>query len=885
MDRPTGTLTFLFSDVEGSTRLLMALGDGYAIAHGDHQRIVRDAIAAHDGMEVSTEGDSFFAVFTDADEAIAAAADIQRGLAAHAWPAGAEFRVRIGLHTGHAVTAGDDYVGLDVNRAARIANAANGGQTVVSDAARTAASHALPDGLALRDLGRHRLKDVGVEHLWQLDVVGLPTAFGALRSLESHPTNLPAERTSFVGRENETRVLAELVEVSPLVTVTGPGGIGKSRLAIVVARALIDRFPDGVFYLDLARHEGLDSMMSQLAMVSDTRLPPGDDPVDAFVERFAGRTALLVFDTADRLRGFGTLASRLVDACTELRILVTARMPLHLGAEREFSLSTLELPPTRGADEHTIAASPAVALFVRRAQAVRPDLAVTPELWPTIAAIVSRLDGLPLAIELAAARIRIFPPAALLARLDRRLPILKGGAVDAPERQRTIESTIAWSYELLEPDERTMLGRLSVFAGTFDLEAALAVTADVGGGEKRADPADVLERLVDRSLISTVARPPSTDFRLLGIIREFAADALEAAPDVAAVRGRHSRYVLAIAETGTAALDGPDERDALGRLERSADDIRAVLERTLAPGAAAPADDDHLALRLTCAMGRAWYLQGRSREGSEYIERALAADPDAPIELRANALHFSGVMHDERRETARAMERLDAALALHRTIGEPRLIARELNSLGVVARNAGDTDRAASLLDESLAMRRALADPPGIATALTNLGVVAIDRGRYEEARTFLEEAIALDRASGASGVVAYSSSLLGTVLLRTGRRDEALPLLRTALMAFADLGDADGVAECLERLGEATLADDPARAARLVGAAGAIRRQQDVPLRPPDEAAATRLMLAVEAALDADTLAAARADAAAMDLEAATAYALAATSTADVTG
>jgi predicted ATPase len=668
------------------------------------------------------------------------------------------------------------------------------------------------------------------------------------------------------------------VESTPLVTVTGPGGIGKSRLAVVVARTLIDRFPDGVFYLDLAPHDEFGSMLSELAMVTDTRLPPGDDPIDAFVERFAGRSALLVFDTADRLPGFETLVSRMLDACREIRILVTARTPLHLGAEREFALATLGLPPPRAPSVEAAAASPAVQLFLRRAQAVRPDLVLTPENTPAIAGIVTRLDGLPLAIELAAARIRIFPPEAMAARLDRRLPILRGGAVDAPERQRTIHATIAWSYELLEPEERMMLQRLSVFADAFDLEAAMAVAADPGAASNSSDPAEMLELLVDRSLVAMVAGDETTGFRLLGIIREFAAEALEAGREAAAVHERHARYWLGVAEAEAAALDGPDERRALARLDRSADDVRAAIEWALGPRARTGTDDDHVALRLTLALSRAWYLHGRAREASDYLERALAADADAPVALRANALHMSGVMHDERREPGRAVEQLEAALALLRTIGDMRLIARELNSVGVVARNAGDTERAAALLEESLAMRRALADSPGLATSLTNLGVVAIDRGRYDEARSLLEEAVGLDRASGGSGVVAYSSSLLGTVLLRTGRRADALVLLRPALETFAELGDADGVAECLERLGEAMLTQDVARAARLVYAAGAIRRRHDVPVRLPDEAAATRLTIAVETALDAGSLTDARAEAAAMDLEAATAYALATT-------
>lgn len=430
-----------------------------------------------------------------------------------------------------------------------------------------------------------------------------------------------------------------------------------------------------------------------------------------------------------------------------------------------------------------------------------------------------------------------------------------------------------------------MLGRLSVFADAFDLASALAVSEAPGAVADvfESDPADVLERLVDRSLVSPVARGDAADFRLLGIIREFAADRFESDPDAAQVRASHARNVLTIAERSAAALDGPDEGAALQRLDRAADDVRVALDWALADGAAgSPETNDHLAIRLTTAIGRAWYLQGHSREGAEQIDRALAADPDASPALRANALHLSGVLHEERRESTLATERFEASLSLLRSIDDRLLIARELNSLGVVARNAGEIDRAADLLEDSLAMRRSLADGPGIATTLTNLGVVAIDRDRYDEARTILEEALRLDRASGGAGVVAYSSSLLGTVLLRTGRRDQGVTLLRSALATFAGLGDADGVAECLERLSEAALGDDPARAARLSYVAATIRRREDIPLRAPDEAEATRRTQTIEAALDAAALADARADASAMDLEAATAYALAATSTPD---
>ena len=875
MERPTGSLTFLFSDVEGSTRLLMALGDGYAAAHGAHQAIIRSAVGSNRGIEISTEGDSFFVVFRSALDALSAAAEIQRAMATHRWPAGNEFRVRIGIHSGQAILVAGDYVGLDVNRAARIGNAANGGQVILSEATRVAVGTTVGHGLEVRDLGRHRLKDVGVERLWQLDVRELSGEFGPLRSLEAHPTNLPVDRTSFIGRTAEVRALARSIRSGPLVTVTGPGGIGKSRLAVAAARSLLDEYPDGVFYLDLAVHEGLAMVLPDLARVTDTSLPPGDDPIVAFVERFTHRSALLLFDTADRVRGFDRLVSRLLDVCAEIRILVTARMPLHLGAEHEFPAAALALPPTYGADPSAIARTPAVELFVRRAQAVRPDFMLTESTAQTVGAIVTRLDGLPLAIELAAARIRVFPPEALLARLDRRLPLLRGGAVDAPERQQTAHATIAWSYELLEPDERTMFGRLSVFADRFDLDDVVEVA---GGPEGDVDAAGVLERLIDRSLVSVIEQDGSTDFRLLGIIREFAAESFEADPDIDKVRDRHARHVLALVDECRAQLDGPQEGPALRRLERSADDVRAVLDRQLEQREIG-ADPDHLALRLAAAMGRMWYLRGRSVEGSDYLERALAADAEAPIELRASALHHAGVLLDERGLSERSIERLEAALGLFRSIGDERAIARELNSVGVVVRNTGDTERAATLLHECLAMRRELADTSGVATTLTNLGVVEIDRGRYDEARTYLEEALAIDRASGGAGLVAYSSSMLGTALLRMDRRDEAIELIGDALRSFTTLGNADGAAECLERLGEAILDDDPDGAARLILAAIEIRRRDDIPLRPPDHAVTVRLLDTIDGSIDEAAVSAARADASAMDLDAATIYALAVTS------
>ena len=867
-DLPSGRLVFFFSDVESSTRLLTDLGDRFAPLLGEEQRLIRAAFDAHGGVEVSTEGDSFFAVFRSPLHAVAAAADTQRALAAHAWPPGGEFRVRIGLHLGQAILVGADYVGIDVNRAARIANAANGGQVVVSDETAAAIAGGLPGGLALVDLGRHRLKDIGVERLWRLDIEGLAPRSGALRSLEAHPSNLPAEVTSLVDREAESIALQTALAEHALVTVTGAGGIGKSRLAIHVARALVADFPDGVFYLDLAPIDRVETVLTELAILLGVRMPPSGEVTDPIIESLRDRRVLLVLETADRNPGIATFVASAIERCPTTRLLVTGRAPLHLRAEHELSLQPLGLPPP-GAGLASAAGSPAIELFVRRARAVNPGFGLTEANVTAVSEIVRRLDGLPLAVELAAAATRLLSPAAILTRLERSLPLPGGAAVDAPVRQRTMRDTIEWSARLLDPTERAMLGRLSVFAGDMDLDGVTAVAMDDGGADT-GDGLEVLGRLVDRSLVHRVDADDDR-YRLLGPIREFAAAELAAAGDADTIRSRHATYWLTVAVRETARLDGADELPALAALERARDEFRSALEWAIGVDRT-----DHLALRIANALGRAWYLRGRVHEGASWLERALAADPDAPREIRAQALHWLGVMFDEQRDDTRAIERLEEALAIEREIGDERAIARELNSLGAVHRNIGDHDPAEALLTESLMRRRRMGDVAGIATVLTNLGILAIDRGRPEEAIGMLEEALEIDRASGATGGVAYSSSALGAALLRDGRRDEALRLLASGLGAFHELDDADGIAEGLERLAEAGLPDDPARAARLLLSARSIRERERLGLRSIDQAHVDALFASVAAALTDDELAAARADAGAMDADAAVAYALA---------
>jgi len=868
---PSGRLVFFFSDVESSTRLLTDLGDRFASLLGEHQRLMRAAFEAHGGTEISTEGDSFFAVFDSALDAVTAAADAQRSLAAFKWPPGHEFRVRMGIHVGQAILAGDNYVGIDINRAARIANAANGAQVILSDEISEAVAGKMPANLTLLDLGRHRLKDVGVARLWQLQIDGLQVRSSPLRTLEAHPSNLPAQTTSLVDREAEQVALRRLIVDGPLVTVTGAGGIGKSRLAVEVARAALPDYPDGVFYLDLASIDRIETAITELAMLMDVRIPPSGDISDVLLEYLRNRRVLWVLETADRHPGIATLVAQVIENCPLTRLLVTARTPLHIRAEQELSIQPLPIPAPRS-DLESALRSPSVELFVRRAQAVKPSFQLTGSNVDAVCAIVRRVDGLPLAVELAAAGTRLLSPSAILARLEQSMPLPGGAPVDAPERQRTLSDTIAWSYELLQSPEQALLQKVSVFAGEFDLRAVSAVATDDERLELVASGLlDTFAKLIDCSLVQRIESDVEDRFRLLGPIREFAAAELAATGQSTLVRSRHASYMLEVAAREAQLLDTPREMEALSALDRASDEFRAAL------GWAIESDHvDHIGLRLAAALGRLWYLRGRVHESASWLVRALAADSEAPAEIRADALHWLGVMFDEQRQDVNAMERLDEALAIQREIGDERAIARELNSLGVVRRNIGDLDAAESLLTESIKRRRALDDMAGVATVLTNLGILAIDRRDFDLAIERLEEALEIDRRLGARGGSAYSSAALGTALLRVGRREEALILLRSALAVFHELDDADGIAESLERLGEAALRDNPARAARLLLAGQSIRERERVDLRRIDEEAVSQLLRDIAEALKPDQLDTARADSAAMDIDAAVAFALA---------
>jgi len=850
-------LTFFFSDVEGSTRLAAELGtDSFARALDEHRALMRGAFARHGGREVSTGGDSFFAVFESASDAIAAAVDTQRALT-RPLPSRVEIRIRIGLHAGNAVRIGDDYLGLDVNRAARIADAGHGGQIVVSDAI-----HAVVGSLAgdvmLTDLGRHRLKDVGSERLWQVEGPGLPPGpFPPPRSLEAHPTNLPSAAGELIGREVELGMLAEMLTTHQVVTVVGAGGIGKSRVAIETARALVARFPDGVYYLDLAALTTAD--LAAAALLDVLGVSAGaEDSLEILRTRLRDRELLILLDTADRVAGMADLVASLAAACPRVRLLVTSRTPLRISAERELPIGPLTV--AEGARLFQVRAS-----FAHGAQG-------DPSTTLTIDRLVARLDAIPLAIELAAARARVLTPAAILERLEQRLPALGTGPSDLPDRQRTLDATISWSYEQLEPSPQRLFNRLGVFAGSFDLSAVEGVASEPGD-----DALASLERLVDRSLVSADRQPDQLAFRLLGPIRDFAAAQFARSADVNVIRLRHAQYHLDVLRGLALALESGDDLAAVAAIERAEPELAGALGWSLDEG------DANLGLEMAALLGKYWWSRGRLQEGIGWLGRVLA-EPVGPTTDRAvlaKALYWSGVLHDDARRSVEARDRLEQALALQQELNDDRAVARTLNSLGVVARSQGDFDGAANLFADSLERKRKLGDVRGIAATLSNLGILASDRGDLEAAAELFAEALAIDESTGSAGAVAVSCLNLGSVLVRAGKTQQGLEQIRRALPGIAELGDPELVVEILSTLAhvrlEAPDANGPAEAARLSLVAQELRQREGIPLREIERDDVDDLLRRELAILGPDAINAIRAEASVTDLDASVRLAVAA--------
>ncbi len=622
---PKGTVTFLFTDIEGSTHLQQQLGDRYAEELAELRQLLRAAFRVWNGHEVDTQGDAFFVAFARATDAVSAAVDMQRALAAHVWPNGVIVRVRMGLHTGEPSLGPEGYVGLDLVRGARIMSAGHGGQVLLSQTTRDIVEHDLPDDVSLQDLGAHRLKDLQhPSHLFQLVIADLPSDFPPLKTLDTHSNNLPIQPTALIGREKEVATVERLLsrEDVRLVTLTGPGGIGKTRLGLQVAAELTDRFPDGAYFVNLAPISDPEFVVSAIAQALAVKEIAGQSLLDQLKAWLREKQLLILLDNFEQVVGAAGKVASLLAACVNLKMVVTSRMTLRVQAEHEFAVPPLALPdPKHLPDLGTLSQYEAVALFLQRVQAARPEFQVTNASAPAIAEICIRLDGLPLAIELAAARIKLLPPQALLARLGQRLEVLTSGARDVPARQQTLRDTIAWSYQLLDAAEQ----RLSVFAGGCTLQAVEAIGAVFGD-----TTGQVFERvasLIDKSMLQqTEEKGEEPCLLMLETIREYGQVCLQASGEEEVIRHAHAAYYLRLSETAEQEIEGPQQALWLERLEQEHDNLRTALSWWLEQGEAGQSTGDgwEMALRLGAALEQFWMIRGYYSEGRTFLERALA---------------------------------------------------------------------------------------------------------------------------------------------------------------------------------------------------------------------------------------------------------------------
>ena len=818
---PTGTVTFLFTDIEGSTDLLRRLGmDAYDTLLAEHGGILRTALGspAAGGHEVRVEGDSFFVAFQSAPRAVAAAVAAQRALAGHRFRAGAEVRVRMGLHTGEgrpaAAEAGADYVGIDVHRAARIAAAAHGGQILVSETTRGLVSDSLPGGVSLQDLGSHRLKDfAGTQRIHQLVIEGLRADFPPLKTLDRAPNNLPQQLTTFVGRDQVDQAAALLRDGVRLLTLTGPGGTGKTRLSIEVAGELGEVFPDGIYWVPLAAITDTGLVAPAIATSLGIH-DAGTRPVaERVAEHLRDRTALLVLDNFEQLLPAAALVGDLLRAAPRLRVIASSRSPLRVYGEQEFPVPPLTLPDL-GAGPDVLAQSEAVRLFVERAIAIKPDFRVTAANARPIAEICARLDGLPLAIELAAARVKILPPEAILQRLGHTLDLLSSGSRDLPDRQRTLRGAIQWSYDLLEEPTRVLFARLAAFAGGAwlpEIEAVCGPDSDVF---------EDLSTLVDQSLLRQRDIDGEPRFVMLVTIREYALERLDATGEADAIRRRHAEAYLDVARRTQPELTGPRQRVLLDRLERDHDNLRAAMEWGIA-------HEPSIAMRLVGSLWRFWHMRGHLDEAENVARRVLALTFDASLDReRLLALDGAGGVSYWRGEFAPTRERYQEALDIATRLGDRRQVAEQSYNLGFTYQvDRSDVPQAVRLAEAALSTFREVGDRPGTAKSLWSLSYALFQLDDRERSRPLLAECIGLMRELDDLFGLAWALHAQALNHMRDGFLERAHDSITESLRIFADAGDVSGITLLLmDSAMLAALRGDLERAVRLFAAGERLR-------------------------------------------------------------
>jgi predicted ATPase/class 3 adenylate cyclase len=798
-DLPSGTVTLLFTDIEGSTRLLERLGGEYEQVLAEHRRLIREAVVAHTGVEIDTQGDAFLCAFGRASDAVAAAADAQRSLAQ------TPMRVRMGIHTGEPTLTAEGYVGVDLHRGARVMAAGHGGQVLISRTTRD-----LLGDVPVRDLGEHRLKDLSEpQRLYQLVAEGLDSDFPPPKTLENRPTNLPTQPTPLVGRERELEEVTELLcrEQVRLATLTGPGGTGKTRLALQAAAELVEDYSDGVWFVNLAALSDAELVLPTIAQTLGVKEQPGEPIAETLGHKLAEQELLLVLDNFEQVLEAADALSQLLAQVPRLNLIVTSRSPLRLQGEHEYGV------PPLGSEE-------ALALFVERAQAAKASFSLNGN-RPVVAEICRRLDQLPLAIELAAARIKLLPEAALLERLDQKLKVLTGGARDLDERQRTLRAAIDWSYELLSEEEQILFRRLAVFTGGRTLETIEAICSPEG----ELDVFEGIASLIDKSLLrqeETEEREPR--FVMLETIHEYAREKLDACGEAEELQRRHADFFLVFAKQ-------EDVDESLAHLHAERENLRTALETFARRG---PPERE---LELATTLSAFWYMAGPAADGREALSAALARAGDAPDDLRRRALNALGSLSYFCGCYEEAFEASEAALELARRSEDAVEIIRAAGNLGLDYLGRQDFERALPLFEEAVRLSFELAEPRWIASSTGNLGYARLVAGRLEGAADALSDSAGTARQIGDSVVEGVSLFNLGLVHVHLGELDDARRDFADSLRSSERGRMRSGVAAAL--LGLAAVAErdgEPLRAAKLLGSCDAMLEEIQVSLEPYEQ-------------------------------------------------
>jgi predicted ATPase/class 3 adenylate cyclase len=888
----TRTVTFLFTDIEGSTRLELELGTGrYAAVRERHRELLRAAFAAHGGEERSTEGDSFFVLFDSARSAVRAAIDAQRALAVEPWPDGVSVKVRMGMHTGEALLEFGDVAGYDVNRAARIAATAWGGQMVVSAAVQALAGG--DDGtFQLRDLGEHRLKDLlAPERLAQVVVPGLPDEFPPLRSLDARPNNLPTQLTSFVGRHDELEEGLRLLRSTRLLTLTGPGGIGKTRLSLQIAAAAADDFPEGVWFVPLEPVRERELVAPTIARVIGVTDKANRPVLDGIAEALGSGRVLFVLDNFEQAVDAAPIMPEMLARSPGLRIMVSSRIALRVSGEQEFAVPGLPTPPDpsrlselerlnlptelRKVTADTLEGFEAAQLFAARARSVRPSFELTDANAPAVARITARLHGMPLAIELAAARVKLLSPEQIVERLEGHLALLTTGSRDLPERQQTLRGAIAWSYDLLDPGTRRLLNRMAVFVGGCELELADRVCGPAN--EVGVDVFDGVAALVDQSLLRVEEGPDEQRYEMFDAIREYATEMLATSGECEDIEERRSMAFLDLAEEAAPELAGADQRRWLDRLEREHDNLRA----TLMWAASRPAPE--LAVRIAFALWRFWQKRGYLNEARGRLDDLRNRGWDLSPLLRARLAEARGGVAYWQADQATAEACYAEALDLWRGIGDRREIANALYNRAYADAAwimggglEGNPETAREMLNEALQIYRELGDVAGEGNILWALGSFQFFANDMVGAEATYREALALHRAGHNRTMEAWSLHMLALALVSQKRSADAKQAAREALAHFKDAGDVAGITLVLDDLsGVALFDDDLPRAGRMWGAARHLQEITGVDLASFTETGFGSLGYATASqVLPPDDLERYAAEGAAMSLDEAVAYA-----------